>query len=101
VTTIKLSKVQESLLFEAAEATPGDGVRVHGAGMHRTARVLRDLGLARGEIRLHATDEGKALVASWRCARCGHADYHCPASGCNHVGGDGEWCDCEQFEAQG
>lgn len=27
------------------------------------------------------------------CGACGHPDYHCPASGCNH----GE-CDCETFQ---
>lgn len=27
------------------------------------------------------------------CGACGHPDYHCPASGCNH----GE-CDCEAFQ---
>ena len=27
------------------------------------------------------------------CGACGHCDYHCPASGCNH----GE-CECEKFQ---
>jgi hypothetical protein len=26
------------------------------------------------------------------CGACGHPDYHCPASGCNHNG-----CECEAF----
>ena len=26
------------------------------------------------------------------CGACGHPDYHCPASGCNHAE-----CDCEKF----
>ena len=26
------------------------------------------------------------------CGACGHPDYHCPASGCNHDG-----CECEAF----
>jgi hypothetical protein len=29
----------------------------------------------------------------WECGRCGHQDYHCPASGCNH--GD---CECEEHQ---
>lgn len=31
-----------------------------------------------------------------RCAACGHSDYHCPVSGCNHHNGE-DWCDCEKF----
>lgn len=33
------------------------------------------------------------------CKNCGHAAYHCPASGCNHF--DTEsclWCECGEFE---
>lgn len=29
------------------------------------------------------------------CACCGHAAYHCPASGCNATMPNGDWCDCE------
>ena len=31
------------------------------------------------------------------CKNCGHADHHCPSSGCNHFDDDG-WCDCEEME---
>jgi hypothetical protein len=29
------------------------------------------------------------------CPACGHAEYHCPASGCNHWSDTAGWCECE------
>lgn len=29
------------------------------------------------------------------CESCGHAEVHCPSSGCNHIE-DGMWCECDE-----
>lgn len=105
----KLSDAQRAMLIRAVER---DGCRIHGAGAKATAIVLVRLGLIHeSTIRATPTTEGRKLVESWRCAACGHLEYHCPASGCNHYDkappdpyGDAEPgeaatidCDCEEF----
>lgn len=45
--------------------------------------------------RMAARLRAKFEIPRVKCRNCGHAAYHCIASGCNHIGPDGEWCECE------
>lgn len=90
----------------AERALPGRGRNVHGTLVSLGKRDLLKYGRVGGTMGWEVTDAGRALVASWRCAACGHVAYHCPASGCNHhdeataeSGNDSGWCECEEFVA--
>lgn len=98
---LKLTDPQRALLIRVVEHAKrgGNGVFVKGQGRRMTAEVLRRHNLVRGTIELFPQIDGNKLVESWRCGNCGHLEYHCPASGCNHfdpVNG-GSDCDCEDF----
>jgi hypothetical protein len=98
----KLTDAQRALIIRAVEL--GGDVRIR----HReyaSAAVLECHGLGAhvvglgGVNRFAVGDKAKDLVESWRCGSCGHLEYHCPASGCNHADDDG-WCACDGFVAK-
>lgn len=112
----KLSDAQRDLLWRIVEGGD-DGIVIRGRGEHASFYPLAKHGLVGpmsrfcGKSVSEATPAGRALVDTWRCASCGHVDYHCPASGCNHAdkappdpNGDADegeeatvWCACETF----